>query len=237
MTCLWLLVFHLGLSQANAKVSNHFTRAHNFGRKDSWLVDAMRLSGESAQVYQQSLKHLRANPNLDAELRKALLENNTHAYLALDVIAALKRESVFADLLADAKQDSGGFFFITLNSFFNSSHQKQLTDFYEATLDNVKASGAVKMIVLDTFGRIGHTLPESNIAKLLGDEHVPEVRSAALYYVRAFLKRNDRKYLNLLRDFDEKFKASAHSSTLYDAEFSAQLDSLLAENRLSKAQP
>jgi hypothetical protein len=227
MTGLWLLVFHLGLGQANAKVAT----------SDSWSVDAMRLSGESARVYQQSLKHLRANPDLDKDLRKALLENNTHTYLALDVISTLKRESVFPDLMADAKKDTGGFFYITLNSFFNPAHENQLTEFYEATLQNNQASGAVKMIVLDTFGRIGHPLPKKLIKNFLNDERMPEVRSAALYYVRAFLKRNDRDYLNLLRDFNEKFQSSVHDAKFYDAEFTAQLKSLVSENGISRGRP
>jgi hypothetical protein len=81
------------------------------------------------------------------------------------------------------------------------------------------------MVVLDTFGRIGVRISVHDLNSLLENESHPEVRSAALYYLRAFLKRNDTEYFALFNQFRENYHHRAPPSSL----FSAQLDALSSE--------
>jgi hypothetical protein len=191
-------------------------------RKD-WSEYALRLSGESETVHESSVKHLKDFPKLDEALRHALTEKSTRRFLALDVITTLKKETLIPDVMAQAKNDETGFFFLGLNGFFHTAYRKALLDLYAERLQNPSAKPPVKMVILDTFGRMEVKLSVSELTELLLGSN-PDVRSAALYYLRAFRLRQIHDYDTLLANL-ETIDAAQKNKT----PFSVQLDSLKNE--------
>jgi len=192
----------------------------------SWVSLALKLSAESESVYLASLKKLKAFPHLDVELASALKENSTRTFLALDVISTLKLEPLAPEVLASAQTDQSGFFYLCLNTFFKT-HSAEFFKLYLARLQDPATRPPVKMVVLDTLGRLKVRIDEKELQKLLDEKEVPEVRSAALYYLRTFalLKHHD---------YDATLKWVREMKSTRTGPFVAQLNSLLSELNDSK---
>jgi hypothetical protein len=143
--------------------------------------------------------------------------------LALDVIATLSLEKLVPVVISKATTDQSGFFYLCLNRFFSSSHRAELISLYQKRLTDRSSSPPVKMVLLDTLGRLKIALSESELRSLLIGSESPEVKSAALYYLRSSFFNRDLRYqklwANLLKD-----KNSANTSA-----FNTQLANLRAE--------
>jgi hypothetical protein len=191
-------------------------------RAEDWETSALRLSGESDQVARSSVQKLKKIPDLETKLSRALSENSTRTFLALDVISTLKLKKLLPVIIDHSQKDESGFFYLALNTFIDSKNLQDMSKLYEERLSEAKTSPPAKMVILDTLGRIQVKISPSQIQKILEDSDNPEMRSAALYYVRTWVRKKDRDYENVFRKCLKKNNKTINA-------FSAQLQSLQNE--------
>lgn len=165
-----------------------FLLVFNAFAQPNWEDWANRLTGESDYVRTQSILHLKSTLNLENILRHEL--TGPRKFLVLDVIAALKLNSLLKDLLKISKIDQSVFFYNTINILITDSNQSAILNEYNYRLMQKNTSAGVKVVILDTFTRIGFDLKRKDIESLLFYDPSPEVRSASLNYLRdQFLKK------------------------------------------------
>ena len=173
-----------------------------------WWKNARRLTGESEKVRSQAIQNLRRYPQLDSVLRSELA--GAHRFLAFDVIATLKLSGLLDDLMQISAQDKSGFSYLAINSLVNRSNEKEISNLYHDRLSARGTSAAAKVILLDTLIRLNFLLTDRELKELLREGEFPEVRSAALYYLRwILLKQGDLGYLPLLRGLVSQIKLSS----------------------------
>lgn len=179
----------------------------------SWSESARRFTGESQLVRENEIKNLRRYPNLNAELKRAL--GSSEHFLALDVISALRLRELFSDLLVFSERDHTGYSYHVINSLFEKQDEDRVRALYLQRLDSSKTSPASKMAILDALARMGITLGNERVERLLRDES-PEVRSATLSVIRSELVfRNVQRNLPYLEKTIEDPIFQIRIQTLY----------------------
>jgi hypothetical protein len=169
-----------------------------FAGSADWSVHARRFTGESASVRAQAIRKLRNFPGLEAELKKAL--GTRERFLALDVITTLKVSSLLPHLLKSSLTDDSGSTYHAINALITPGELPRIRKLYYQRLRQAEASPASKVVLLDTLGRMGVLLQENEARALLEDPW-PEVRQAALLYLRQMVVKLRRpEYLALIRD-------------------------------------
>jgi hypothetical protein len=169
----------------------------------AWLAPARRLSGEGDKVRTAALRELRQIPAVESELRRAL--EGPHLYLALDAAVALRLTSLYDDILRTSARDRAGFSYLALASLVDPERQAALALVFRERVTQAETPAPSKVVILDTLLRMRERLTPSSLAVLLLEDPSPEVKSAALYYLRGFLLRTPRdpgadpEYLALLR--------------------------------------
>jgi hypothetical protein len=163
----------------------------------AWARLARKLTGEGDAGRAAAVQALRATPGIEGKLRQAL--GTDRAYLALDVIVALNLKSLYYDVLEASGRDRLGFSYLALDALVDEKHQAGLAQLYVRRLENPSITPAAKVVILDSLTRMGERLDDGLLARLLLDDPSPEVRSAALYYLRGFLvDRRDQAFFPLL---------------------------------------
>jgi hypothetical protein len=153
-----------------------------------WTKPARRLTGESGEVRAEAIRKLKAIPGLEARLSQALGELGRKAALALDVVVALHLVSLFDEIKRISEQDETGFSYLALDALVDSARTPALTLLYIERLTGPRTSDPAKVILLDSLIRMGVGLDsEVLLPLLLGEKSSPEVKSAALYYLRGRL--------------------------------------------------
>jgi hypothetical protein len=167
-----------------------------------WAKEALKLTGESDLAREKALKKIKRHPKIK-KILKAELQTSKKA-LALDVISALKYRHFVPELLRLAETDDTGAFYLTVNSLLTPKNARLVIDTYKKRLDTV-THPVSQVVILDTLGAVGSALPEDQIKSFL-ENRSPEVRSAALGYIRAMvLKTKKKSYASLmLKAFDEQ---------------------------------
>ena len=164
--------------------------------KDNWSELAQRLSGESEPARTKVVQSLWKIPSLEANLRRELVSEKR--FLAVDVISALKLNSLLPDLLALSEEDETGFFYNAINSMITEKNRSEIMGIYRQRVIREETPPAAKVVLLDTLGRLFIPLEVSDLKQLLVDIS-PDVRSAALYYLRSFiLNTKNQDFLPLL---------------------------------------
>ena len=162
----------------------------------SWSDHARRFTGENEKVRENAIAQLRKDPNLKAELKKAL--GTGDHFLALDVISILDLKSMMPELLAFAEKDKTGYSYHVISSLIETKDLDRVGQIYLDRLDLPKTSPAAKMAMLDAAARMEITIGPERTDRLLHDES-PEVRSAVLSLFRTeLLRRNYQRGLNVL---------------------------------------
>lgn len=175
--------------------------------KASWQREAEHIVGGGDRKMREAKKRLLRLPDLDAQLKVAL--NTPQRYLALDVIAALGKKSFIDDIVELSLKDTSGFPYLTLNTFIQSSNKKYFSDLYVSRLEDDQTSAASKVVLLDTLSRMHTLIDKDLVEELLFEDQSPEVRSAALSYVRhSLLTLKSDGYLYLFRRLLETEKLS-----------------------------
>lgn len=151
--------------------------------KQNWKFLAKRFTGESDLIRQSSINQIKKIPNLENLLKKEL--SGPDKFIVLDVIATLKLTGLLPELIKYSEYDETGFFYHALNALMTTTSLKhKLSQLYYSRLLNVNTPAAAKVVILDTLGRLNVSLSSADLKYLLLDESLPEVRSAALYYLR-----------------------------------------------------
>lgn len=190
---------------------------------DDWTELAKRFSGGGSLIRNQSIKNLKAIPNLEDRMRKELL--GSQRLLALDVIATLKLESLLPDLIRLSGEDDSGFLYLAMNSLVTPQNQDQLRRLYYVRVNSPHTSAPAKVVLLDTLIRMRVRLTNSQLQNALIQDPSSEVRSAALYYLRYFLvKYGDKDYFKLLPSLIKTAKKNEASK-----QWNTQLNYLLSE--------
>jgi hypothetical protein len=157
-----------------------------------WTSHALRLTGESALVRAEAIEKLKATPDIDKVLVAALTTEKK--YLALDAITALERHAMVPELLERARGEDDAALLLTANSLLTTANKPKIVAAYRERMSpkrRSESSLAAQAVMLDTLARTGAILPDDEIKGLLGDP-APEIRSAALYYLRFLLRRVKR---------------------------------------------
>jgi hypothetical protein len=171
-----LLCFLLGLTLAHAQ--------------DDWRAYARRLSGEAKHVRVEMIEALRAVPNLDGHLREAF--RGPERFLAYDVLSALEKRSFLDEVMALIPADPSGFAVHAANSLSTAEDRMKLIDAYRGYLEDARTPAPARMALFDTLGRLGALLSEAVCQAGLEHES-PDVRSAALLYLRHSILRMGRR--------------------------------------------
>lgn len=157
-----------------------------------WTDQALRLTGESDKIRATALKKLESLPDLKEILRDALNKPDSREQaLALDVIAALSLDEFANDLFARAETDTDGRFHLALNTLLHSGNRLKIGKHYQDLL-KTPAPLVVRVIALDTLSRMEVNLTRDELTSYLKDPAY-EIRSAAIAYLRALLRRFPRK--------------------------------------------
>jgi hypothetical protein len=154
-----------------------------------WADHVRRFTAESPLVHDQAVAELRKDPEIREKLRKAL--GTSEHFLALDAIAALNLRSLLPTLYAFAEKDKTGFTYHVINTLIYEKEHPKVIALYRERLKSKKSSLAAKMALLDSLGRLGADLENELLQSLLTEEE-PEVRSAALYFLRTVLVRRGK---------------------------------------------
>jgi hypothetical protein len=163
-----------------------------------WAKLARKLTGEGDSGRAAVIRKLKAVPDLEAVLRQAL--EGDEQSLALDAIVALRLTSLYEDVLKASERDRAGFSYLALDALVDPANQARLAQIYRQRLLIPGASPAAKVVMLDSLIRMKERLHPEMLSALLLDDDSPEVRSAALYYLRGYLVTyRDREYLPLLK--------------------------------------
>jgi hypothetical protein len=164
----------------------------------NWRFEATRLTGASEKISRTAARRLKTWPALEKELRAAL--DGEDRYLAVDVIGALRFEPLREDLIRFSARDEAGFSYIALGAFIDGASAPGFVKLFAERLQSPRTSPPAKVILLDTLSRMGVMLNRDRLAGLLLNDPSPEVKSAALSYLRArLLKHRDDEDLELLR--------------------------------------
>ena len=141
-----------------------------------------RQVGESEKSRDAALAALRKTPRINQILFKALA--GTDRALALDVIVALDIKSFVPELIERSAVDEDGFLILALSSMLDETNENKILSSYQSALTRLsERSPAAIVAMLEPLGRLGRRLPRATVAALFAHEW-PEVRGAALYYVR-----------------------------------------------------
>jgi hypothetical protein len=163
-----------------------------------WRFEATRLTGASAKISRTAARRLKSRSSLAKELRAAL--EGDDRYLAVDVIGALRFEPMREDLIRFSATDDAGFSYIALSAFIDRANAPEFVKLFGERLQSPRTSAPAKVILLDTLSRMGAVLDRGRLGELLIKDPSPEVKSAALSYLRArLLKHDEEKDLDLLR--------------------------------------
>ncbi len=156
----------------------------NFGvafAVDDWREDARRFTGESAAVREAAIARLRKREHLAAELEKAMATRDR--FLAFDVVTALRVRELLPFLLRYSAQDRSGYSYHVINSLLEPGEVADTLRLYRDRLADSRTSLAAKVTLIDSLARTREPLEDSRVRRLLRDD-APEIRSAALEYVR-----------------------------------------------------
>ena len=162
-----------------------------------WAKAARSLTGEGDAGRATALQKLKAMPGIEATLKEAL--EGEQRFLALDAIVALGLDSLFDDVLRMSAADRSGFSCLALDALAGPSRLPALAQTYRERLLDRGTSAAAKVVILDSLVRMRERLHPDLLGALLEDAS-PEVRSAALYYLRGSLVTyRDPELVPLLR--------------------------------------
>lgn len=190
----------------------------------NWLTEAKKLSGESDSIREQAILQLKNIPDLEMQFKKLLQRapaSNAEQSLALDVISTLHLKSLWSDLLRFSEKDGSGMSYLAIISLTDKSNHLQTKKVFLERLNHARYSPVVKMILLDALLRMKQPVSQQKIKDFLGERSSPEVRSAALYYIRGMvLRENYKSYLPLLKTIDPQ---------KYSLQFQTQLNIFLKE--------
>lgn len=176
------------------------TRARSLKKVKSvdWVAMAKNLTGESESVRRKALKRLRAMKSIDEtlarEIKRPVFQEgklNTKRFLALDVIAALKRQSLMPVLISESFSDSTGYTYHTMNTLMTTENADSLVRLYHRRLVSYPASSAAKLALLDTLGRMGFELSLSELRQLNRNSS-DEIKSGLLSYLRELMILKNR---------------------------------------------
>lgn len=170
----------------------------------SWTTWAKRFTGESDSVRKTAIQKLQQIKDLEKQLIEAL--QGPQRFLALEVIATLKLESLRRPVMAIADGDDSSVYFVTLNSLYNSDNQKELTSFYIRELVEKKNAPA-QVVILDTLARMDYVLDDDLIRGLIKKNSSPEFQQALLGYFRLTHVHFSSKALRAWFDQIRKSKA------------------------------
>jgi HEAT repeat protein len=188
-------------SRQTAEQTTEQTTAQKF---DQWPQLAERMTGESDRVHEQSLRDLRATPDLvkrlRAELRNPSQPSKTKMFLALDVISALKMSEMLPDLIELSETESSGYLYNTINTLVTPENRAQMIELYKDRVSRTKTPAPARMSLIDTLARFGVPLPLAQMSDLLKDP-VSDLRKTALAHARVFLVRGlQPSYLPLVKE-------------------------------------
>jgi hypothetical protein len=153
-----------------------------------WTGLARRLTGESQAVRREAIASLRSVPNLERDLKAAFAGQDR--FLAFDVIVALDLRKMVPALLEYSVTDETGYSYHVMNALASAGDRAKILETYETQL--VSAAPAGKVAILDAFARTSRELPSAVLDRLFEHE-MPEVRAAALGYVRSAVLRHGRR--------------------------------------------
>ena len=157
----------------------------SFATGASWTHDARRLTGESGTVRVQMIARLRKIPRLKSTLLAAL--STSDRALACDVLVALQMHEALPDLIRLSETDETGLTYLAINTLATKNDLGELGRLYHVRALASRTSDASRMVLIDTLARMGVRLPEGELKDLLLDRgRAPEIRSAALNYLRHF---------------------------------------------------
>lgn len=183
----------------------------------AWLQDAFRLIGEAPAVRAQAIANLKSEKHLERKIKEAL--KGSYRGYALDVISALRMDSLLPSLLREAQKDASGLTYLTITELISAKNRKNILRIYEDRLlcfSPCQVSGPTQVILLDTLARAGVPLEIGSLHRLMEDSSWPEVRMAVMNYVRHFaLTRKDNIYLPLIHDGLGDGSFQVREQTLY----------------------
>lgn len=157
---------------------------------NSWHYHALRLSGESKEVYLDSVDALRNTKNLDAKILSAILSSNSiRRALALDVITALNTHHLYAPLLRLLHKDQTGQIHLTLSLIASTAEKNNLMSTFLYRLESKNSHPTGRIAILNIFEHYNVVLSETFLSKLLQDS-IPEIRLAVMNYIRNALINN-----------------------------------------------
>lgn len=159
-----------------------------------WIKHAERLTGESDAVHERSIRRLKRIPGLEGELTVALTGPNR--FLAVDVIATLRLKPLLPLLIDLSLIDDTGTTYLAMNALMDKDNAPTLTELYrDRLLGERPVSLVAKMVILDTFGRIGFQLSEAELTRLY-QEGEYEMKSAVVSYARLRLRAGQAKAMH-----------------------------------------
>ncbi|MBC7396322.1 MAG: hypothetical protein H7333_02670 [Bdellovibrionales bacterium] len=165
----------------------------------AWVANARRLSGESDAVRNRAMHDLKATPKIETILKEALI--TPRRFLAMDVISTLKLTNLIPDLVQYSENDETGTYYLALNSLITSFNEKEFKELYAKRLLSGNSPAVARMILIDTLLRMQFRLTPRQLRELLVKDESPEVRSSALYYLRAtLLHESYDDFVPLLRE-------------------------------------
>ncbi|MCB0405053.1 MAG: hypothetical protein KDD51_09720 [Bdellovibrionales bacterium] len=151
-----------------------------------WLRHAERLTGESEAVRERAIRRLKNVPGLEGQLTIAL--TGPDRFLAVDVIATLKLKNLLPLLIDLSRIDDTGTTYLAMNALMDKDNAPLLTKLYkDRLLANPPPALAARMVIIDTFGRIGFQLAAQELNQLYS-RGIYEVKSAVVAYARLRLR-------------------------------------------------
>jgi hypothetical protein len=190
--------------------------------KSDWTVWAKRFTGESIVTRNRAIQYFKKTKNLDSILRKKL--QSDQQLLALDVIGTLRLKSLLPDLMQLSESDRTGMFYVTMNALITTSNKDAMTAFYLTRLGHRRTSTAARVVIIDTLNRLRVSIPKSLFKELLLEHSSPEVRGAALKYLR-----------NLLRDDSSEATIGLLQKSLQDECLQLRVQALFIITELPKS--
>lgn len=179
-------------------IASFHTSAEAAGSSYHWTALARHV-GQTERSRDAAIRELRKIKNLDQTLLKSI--GTSQKPLALDVITALELTHLVPELLKKIDSDKDGFLVLTLNSLLSEKNKTSVIDRYLELLKPTRqseSSAPALVAMLEPLGRLGVSLSLESVEKLF-EHSYPEVRSAALYYVRMMtLMKLDRSYLKFI---------------------------------------
>lgn len=169
-----------------------------------WLRHAERLTGESEAVRERAIRHLKKMRGLEGQLTIAL--TGPDRFLAVDVIATLKLKDLLPLLIDLSKIDDTGTTYLAMNALMDEKNAPLLTKLYrDRLLSEPPPALVARMVILDTFGRIGYQLPAEELNRIYSSG-LYEMQSAVVAYARSRLRAGVG-----VESHSEFLKAALHS--------------------------